>query len=202
MSRMKAIPPSGQMGPGQASPVKTSSAQTKPAQMSPVQTGIVAMGYLAVLLVSASLLFARHLQYVNHRADVDASGGMWAFGDLLLELFVVGLFLIPTLLLAFFIRNSETAYIKYSQALLGIAVTAPICIGAFFVPAVGQGNSFFGWFCEGRISASPVFLVGLVLSRLLARFKRAKRLIMYGLLIEVGTYILLLATVLLPWPAK
>jgi hypothetical protein len=148
----------------------------------------------------------RHLQYVKYASEVDASGGMWAFGDLMLELFIAGLFSIPTLLLAFFIRNSETAYTKYAQVLLGIAFTAPISIGAMAIPAVGQSGTGFlgclGWLCLGRVSASPVFLAGVVCSRLLTRFKRAKRLIIYGLLVELGTYALLLAAVLLPWPKR
>jgi hypothetical protein len=175
--------------------------ETPPVHVSRVQLGVVAVGYVAVLLASALLLFWRHLQYMR-ASDVDASGGMWAFGDLLLELFIAGLFLIPTLLLAFFLRKSERAYTRYSQVLLGFAITAPLCIGTLFIPAVGQSDSFLGWFCLGRISASPVFLVGLILSRLLARFRRAKRLIMYGILAEVGTYALILGAVLLPWPKK
>jgi hypothetical protein len=182
---------------------QTVPAQTAPGQLSRVQHTVVVGGYVAVLLVSAGLVCARYLQYVIHRADVDASSGMWAFGDLLLELFIAGLFLMPTLVLAFFIRKSETAYTKYSQILFYISVTAPICIGAFFIPTVAQASSgvgsIIGWFCEGRVSASPVLFVGLVVSRILARFKRAKRLINYGLLIEVGTYVLLVAAVTLPW---
>jgi hypothetical protein len=181
----------------------SSSAQTTPGQLSRVQLGVVLTGYASVLLLSAALVFWRHLQYVMHANDVDASGGMWAFGDLLLELFIAGLFLVPTLLLAFFVRKSETAYTRYSQALLGIASTAPICIGAMAIPAIGQNGSGFlgmlGWLCLGRVSASPVFLVGLFFSRLFARSKRAKRLIKYAFLIEVGTYVLLLAGVMLPW---
>ena len=177
--------------------------ETAPASLSRVQLGIVAAGYAAVLLLSAALVFWRHLQYVMHANDVDASGGMWAFGDLMLEVFIAGLFLVPTLLLALFIRNSEAAFTRYSLALLIISVTAPISIGATVLPAIGQSGSgvlgMLGWFCLGRVSASPVVVAGLICSRLLARFKRAKRLIMYGLLAEVGTYVLLLATVLLPW---
>lgn len=172
-------------------------------EISRVQIGVVAGGYIGVLLVSAALLYMRHLQYVKYATDVDASGGMWAFGDLLLGLFIAGLFLIPTLLLAFFIRKSEAASTKYSQFLLGIAFTAPICIGAMAIPAVGQSGSGFlgwlGWICLGRVSASPIFLAGLVFSRILTRFNRAKRLIVVGLLVELGTYALVLAAVLLPW---
>ena len=172
-------------------------------RLSRLQVGVVFLGYLAVLLLSAALVFWRHLQYVRYASEVDASGGMWAFGDWMLELFIAGLFLLPTLLLAFFIRNLENAYARYSQVLVGVALTAPLSITAFFIPAISQSGSGFlgslGWLCLGRISASPVFLAGLVFSRLLARFKRSKRLITYGLLIEVGTYVLLLATVLVPW---
>lgn len=184
------------------SPAQTGMAQTPPA-LSGVQVGVVAGGYGAVLLVSGALLLMRHLQYVRYADTVDASGGMWAFGDWMLELFIAGLFLVPTLLLAFFLRKSEPGYIRYAQALVGIAFTAPLAIGSFFVPAIAQNGSGFlgglGWLCLGRVSTGPVFVVGLVASRLLARFKRAKRLITYGLLIEVGTYVLLLGTVLLPW---
>lgn len=201
MSRMKIAPLAEQ-----AEILQTEIAQPKSEAITRLQLGIVAAGYVAVFLVAAALLFARHLQYVRYATDVDASGGMWAFGDLLLELFIAGLFLVPTLLLAFFIRKSETAYTRYSQALLAIAFTAPISIAAFFIPAISQSSSgllgCLGWLCLGRVSTSPVFLGGVVISRFLARFKRAKRLILYGLLIEVGTYALVLASVMLPWFRK
>ena len=89
-----------------------------------VQLGVVAAGYVAVLLVSAVLVHARHMLYVNHPADVAAAGGMYAAGDWMLELFIGGLFLIPTFLLVLVIRKSETAYTRYSQALLGVSLTA------------------------------------------------------------------------------
>jgi hypothetical protein len=184
-------------------PAQTSSGQAHAANLSRMQLSVVVVGYAAVLLLSAALLFWRHLQYVMNASDVDASGGMWAFGDLLLELFIAGLFLMPTLLLAFFLRGSEAGFIRYSQALLAISLTAPICIGSFFIPAIAQSSSgplsWLGWLSLGRVSASPVFFVGLIASRLLARFKRAKRLINYGLLIEVATFVVLLAAVALPW---
>ncbi len=82
------------------------------------QLGLVAVGYAAVLLVAAVLIYARYMQYVNHPADAarymqyvnhpaDAisSSGMYAFGDLVLELFIAGLFLIPTFLLVLVIRK-------------------------------------------------------------------------------------------------
>jgi len=59
------------------------------------------------------------------------------------------------------------------------------------IPAVNQGNSFLGWFCMDRLFASPIFIAGLAVSRLLARFGRAKRLTSYALLVELGTIALL-----------
>ena len=160
-----------------------------------VQPGVVAAAYGATLLVAAVLVYARHMQYVNHPADAMASGGMYAFGDC--GLFIGGLFLIPTFLLMLLIRNSEKAYTRYSKILLGLSLTAPICVGVFLIPAVNQGNSLLGWFCVDRLLASPIVIVGLAVSRLLARFGRAKRLTSYALLIEVGTPALLLMLLLL-----
>jgi hypothetical protein len=189
-----------------SSPAQTGPAQVAPAPPSRIQLSIVIGGYAAVLLLSALLLFWRHLQYVRYASEVDASGGMWAFGDWMLELFIAGLFMLPTLLLAYFLRQSERAYTRYSQTLIAIALTAPLSIGAMAIPAVAQNGSGFlgslGWLSLGRVSTSPVFVAGLLCSWLLARFQRAKRLIMYGFLIEVSTYVLLLAAVLLPWARR
>ena len=162
-----------------------------------LQLGVVAVGYAAVLLVAAVLVYARHMQYVNHPDDVMSSGGMYAGGDLMLELFIGGLFLIPTFLLVLVIRKSETAYTRYSQTLLGLSLTAPICAGVFLIPAVNQGNTWLGWFCMYRLFASPFVVVGLAVSRFLARFGRTKRLTSYALLFEVGTFILVVTLFLL-----
>jgi len=56
---------------------------------------------------------------------------------------------------------------------------------------VNQGNSFLAWFCMDRLFASPIVIAGLAVSRLLARFGRAKRLPSYALLVELGTIALL-----------
>ncbi len=157
------------------------------------QLGAVAAGYAIVVLISAVLLLGRHIQYVTHPVDANTYGAMFAFGDLLLGLFIGGLFLIPTFLLALVIRNSEPAYTRYSQILLGLSLTAPISLGVLLIPAVSQGNSFLGWFCMDRLFASPIVIAGLAVSRLLARFGRSKRLTSYALLVEFGTIALVVA---------
>jgi hypothetical protein len=155
--------------------------------------GAVAAGYVIVVLIAAALLLARHVQYVTHPADANTYGAMFAFGDLLLGLFIGGLFLIPTFSLVLVIRKSETAYTRYSHTLLGLSLTAPISLGILLIPAVSQGNSFLGWFCMGRLFAMPIVIVALAISRLLARFDRAKRLTLYALLVELGTIALMIA---------
>jgi hypothetical protein len=153
-----------------------------------VQLVVVAAVYAAVILAAAFLLFMRHMQYVNHAADAAAAGGMYAGGDLLLGIFIAGLFLIPTFLLVLVLRKSETAYTRYSQILLGFSFTAPIC-SVGLIPNVG--SALIGEICMSRLFASPVVMMGMVASRLLANFPQAKRLTSYALLVEAGTLVLL-----------
>jgi len=57
---------------------------------------LVAIGYAAVVAVAAVLIVARYVQYVTHPADVAAYGGMYAGGDLMLEVFIGGMLLVVT----------------------------------------------------------------------------------------------------------
>jgi hypothetical protein len=151
------------------------------------QLGLVAAGYAVVLATAALLVYGRHLLYVNHPEEVAAEGGMYAAGDWMLEIFIGCMLLVPTLVLVLVIRKSEHLYTGYSRILLGLSLTAPICLGVLSIPAVNQGTMVLGWICMDRLLVSPIVIVGLVVSRLLARFDQAKRLTLYALLIEVLT---------------
>ena len=150
---------------------------------------LVIAGYLGVLVVAAVLIAHRYL--AERRNPADFSGGMAAGGDWFLELFLVGLLLIPTCLLALLIRNSEAAYTRFARVLLGFGLTAPVGLGLMAIPAVGQTNSLLGSFCLYRIFGFPMTAVGLAGSCVLAKFKRPRRLILYSLLIEIATIVLL-----------
>lgn len=158
-----------------------------------VQLGIAVAGYVAVVLVAAVLVYFRYLQYLKYPDDAASSGGMYAFGDWMLALFIGGLFLIPTFLLVLIIRQSESAYTSYSQILVALSLTAPICLAVLLIPAVNQLNSLFTEACLYRFLVSPLIVVGLTVSRLLARFDRSKRLTSYALSLEVVTLAALLA---------
>jgi len=151
------------------------------------QLSLVVAGYAVVLATAAFLVYARYLLYVHQPDDVAASGGMYAAGDWMLEIFIGCMLLVPTFVLVLVIRKSEHLCVGYSRALLGLSLTAPICLGVLRIPAVGQGTMLLGWICMDRLFVSPIVIVGLVVSRLLARFDRAKRLTLYALLIEVLT---------------
>lgn len=160
------------------------------------QLMLVAGAYAAVLATATLLVVGRYILYVAHPQDVAAAGGMYAAGDWMLGIFIWCMLLVPTFLLALVIRNSENLYTRYSKIMLGLSLTAPICLGVLSIPAVAQGPMLLGEIFMERLLGSPVVIVGLGFSRLLARFDQAKRLTFYALLIEVLTLIFMIASFL------
>jgi hypothetical protein len=156
-----------------------------------VQLGFVAAGYAAVLAFAAVLIMARHMAMVAHPADFN--GGMAAAGDWMLDMFIGGLLLIPTVFLAFVIRKQDALYTKFCKLLFGLSLTAPISLGLLLVPAIAQSETSLGFFCFYRLSGTPIVMTGLGVSRLLARSKLSKRLISFALLIEAATLVALVA---------
>jgi len=160
-----------------------------------LQLRLVAAGYAVVAVVSALLIFARYLTYVRNPQDVAAAGGMYAGGDLLLEVFICFLFLVPTVALVFVIRKSESAYTAYAKVLLGLSMTAPISAGLLIIPVLNQW--YWGDACIFRLFAIPLVVVLLIFSWWLTRFARARRLISYALLIEGLTFVVMIASLFL-----
>jgi hypothetical protein len=167
-----------------------------------VQLGLVAAVYALVLVAATAMVFARHLMYVYHPQDAAAAGGMYAAGDLFLGMMIGCMLLVPTFFLVLVIRNSESLYTGYAKILVGLSLTAPLCLGVISIPAVNQGTMLLGWICMDRLFGSPIVIVGLVVSWFLARFDRAKRLTLYALLIEVLTLVVIIALFLFPGESK
>ena len=162
-----------------------------------IQIVLVACGYAMVLGISGILIAWRYWQYETHPADVAAYGGMWAGGDLMLEIFICGMLLLVTFFLVLVIYKYETAYTNYAKALLALSMTAPVSVGLMAIPAVGGRTSLLGYACMFRLFASPPVLVGLGMSRLFARFPKAKQKTNYALLIEGLTLVFIVLTLLL-----
>ena len=97
---------------------------------------LVASGYAAVVVISTALIYLRYLQYVRHPDDVAASSGMYAGGDLMLELFIGCMLLVPTAVLVFVIRNYEGAYTTYAKVLLALSITLPLSVGFISIPSI------------------------------------------------------------------
>jgi hypothetical protein len=164
-----------------------------------LQLGLVACAYAATLGIAALLLVWRIWQYRTHAADAAQYGGMWAGGDLTLEVFICGLLLAVTFLLVLVTYKHETAYTNYAKVVLALSVTLPVSIGLIAIPAVGQGDSLVGWACLFRVFASPLVLAGLGMSRLFARFPAAKRITNYALLIEALTLVVMVLLLAAPF---
>jgi len=156
-----------------------------------LQLRFVAASYAVVGVVSALLIYVRYLQYVRNPQDAAASSGMYAGGDLLLEVFICFLFLVPTVALVFVIRKSESCYTAYAKVLLGLSLTAPISVGLLIIPVLNQW--YWGDACIFRLFAIPIVVVVLIFSRWLTRFGRARRLISYAMLIEGLTFVVIIA---------
>jgi hypothetical protein len=143
--------------------------------------GFVALGYAAVLVVAAALLFGRHLQELQNPAE--ASGGMWAAGDMFLWIFIAGLFMVPTAFFIWVTSAFEAFYTAYSKILLGLSLSAPVCLSVFYLGENHGGEALVN-LCLFRLLWAPFILLGMGISRLVARFDRAKRFASYALLIE------------------
>jgi hypothetical protein len=155
-----------------------------------MQLGLVALAYSAVLVFAAILLFGRHLQELRYPAD--ASGGMWAAGDAFLYIFIAGLFMVPTVFLIWITARYEAFYTAYSKFLLGFSLSAPVCLGVLYLGENHVGESLIN-LCFCRLISMPFILGGMGISRLVARFDRAKRFASYALLIEGLTLVVAVA---------
>ena len=136
-----------------------------------MQYGLVGAGYAAVLLAAAALLYARHLVALLDPAA--ASGGMVAVDELIAYFFIGCLFLVPTVFLIRILAKYEPSYSAYSRFLLGLSLSAPVCLGAVLFCENYVAPSLI-WACVFRLLGSPIILVGMGISRLAARFDRAK----------------------------
>ena len=163
-----------------------------------VQIGLVVCGYVIALGIAVLLAIWRYWQYATHSADVAAYGGMWAGGDLMLEFFICGILLAVTFFLVLVIHKHETAYTNYAKVLLLLSVTAPMSAGLIAISALSEGDSLVGWACLFRVFASPVILAGFAMSRLFARFPKAKRITNYALLIETMTLVFMVLMLVSP----
>ena len=146
--------------------------------------------------MGAALLGWRWVQY-SYATEADKQSAMWGFGDWMLEVMILGLFLVPTFFLLLVIARSEPASILYSKVLLAFSLTLPLSVGMLAVPAIAQGW-MPGIIFMYRLLGAPVVLVGIILSRVMLRFPRAKRLASYAAAVELGSIVLMMGSMFSP----
>jgi asparagine N-glycosylation enzyme membrane subunit Stt3 len=151
---------------------------------------LVGAAYAVVVALSVMLVLLRYLQYKLHPDDADAYGGMWAGGDMILAILIAGMLLVPTFFLILVLRKDEPGYNKYSKALIGVALTSPLAIALTALPT---GPWWIGVISFSRLLVTPFAIVLYVVSWIATRFRGARRRIVYGLLIEVGTIVVSIA---------
>lgn len=148
------------------------------------QFELIGAGYAVVFVYAAYMFFQRYLYTL--REPIDSAGGMAAFGDEMLTLFIFGLALVPTFFLLRVLRDSDRFYTVYAKVLLAMSVTAPIAVA---VLALFHRSLLVQDVCGERLWRSPCVFVVMAMSRILGRRSPKKRLITWALLTEGGTLI-------------
>lgn len=151
-----------------------------------IQLEVIAVAYAGILLLGTFWFFQRYLQELSDPEAAMASSGMWAFGDLILVVFLYLLCLIPTLFLLRLMRTNETVYGNYAKIVLAVSLTSPLFLTALSFH-VGENVTALENFFALRLFNSPLVFGLMLMSRWFARQRPAKRLLNWALLTEGAT---------------
>jgi len=159
-----------------------------------LQVELIAFAYASLLLFAAFEWYIRHLAELRY--PIDAQGGMWAFGDEILTYFLFFLFLFPTFFLLRLMAKSERVYNCYARVAFAAAFTAPL--GLVLLNAdISKIYSAIAEAALMRLFRSPMVWTVLVMSRILARSKQAKRLMNWAVATETLTIVCSIAMLFL-----
>jgi hypothetical protein len=137
-----------------------------------IKPGVVLAGYVVAYLVADEALYLRQLQTQGDPA-VQASAGMYAFGDFLLFIEVFGvLAIIPTVLTLYFLRPFHTFWLVFSIGCLALAATGlAATVVVVLAHNLSANRSVWGTLaCFGvlRTLIAPVLAPGFMVSALAA----------------------------------
>jgi hypothetical protein len=151
---------------------------------------VVLAGYAAALLVAFGAYYL--LTFARNHMSQDVSGGMQAFGDLLL---LIGLFgvlaLVPTTLALYFLRASEKFWTVFSIASLALAATGPVAALMIARPQNFPSLSLIvGLFGLLKVLGAPLLGLGFLICAVIAPIRRPRRVLLAAAGIEfaVGAY--------------
>jgi hypothetical protein len=145
---------------------------------------VVFAGYAAALLVACGACYLVTLAR-NHMSQ-DASGGMQAFGDLLLFIGLFGvLALVPTTLALYFLRASGKFWTVFSIASLALAATGPVAAIMLATPqkfpSLGLIVGLFGLL---KVLGAPLFGLGFLICAVVAPIRSSRRVLLAAAGIE------------------
>ena len=161
--------------------------------------GLVLGGYALALAAAFAVSAVSALLAPNDPAQ--ASGGMQAFGDLILFVGVFGvLALVPTALALWFLRAFPTFWLALSIAALALAATGPIAAAMIqrMDQLAGVLVAFLGLL---RVLAAPLLALGFAICALIAPTGRSRGALLAAAVIEgaVGAYLVFCLFVLGRW---
>ena len=160
---------------------------------------VVVLGYVAALVAACVAVYIRVLETQNDPA-VQASAGMYAFGDFLLFVAVFGaMSLVPTALLLYFLRPYKAFWSVLSLAGLALAVIGPV---AAAIIQHSQAKSLITeLFWCGQVTGSPLLTLGFLTCTVMAPNARSRWTLLAAALIEaaVSAYAFLCLFVLGHW---
>jgi hypothetical protein len=140
------------------------------------KVGVVLAGYAAALLVAYVVDYAANYFVTHIQKSPDASGGMAAFGDMLLFLGVFGvLALIPTALALYYLRPVVKFWSAFPAAALVVAATGPIAalmMGRH--PENPWAMLAVGLFGLLKVLAAPLLGVAFVIFAVIAPTRRSR----------------------------
>jgi hypothetical protein len=167
-----------------------------------VKLGVVLAGYAAALLVAFAAVHVRQLQTQGEQAQ--ASAGMYAFGDFVLFVVVLGvLALFPTALALYFLRPVETFWTVFAIASLVVAFTGPVAALVNTLLAVLRVHqpiwglvAFLGLV---RVAGAPFLAVGCLSGAVISPARRARWALLAAAVVETVVFACAVI-VFLVWP--
>ena len=138
-----------------------------------VKVGLVLAGYLGAFLVAAGAFYVRMRQTAG---DPDAHGGMQAFGDVMLFIFVFGFTaLLPTGLALYFLRPVRRFWTVVSMCALALASTGVVAAVLYWtmrsLPRSESPLYMAGELSVQRTIVAPLFIAAFLFGAVFAPAK-------------------------------
>jgi hypothetical protein len=154
-----------------------------------VKFAAVLAGYFAALLAAFAAVYFRQLR--TQADSVQASSGMYAFGESLVFLGVFGIAaLLPTGLWLCFLRPFQKFWGAFSIASLALALTGPVAGYVMNLastpPSSGHLGVMTGLLALLRMFGAPLLAVAFVISAAIAPTVRSRWTLIGAALIECG----------------